>query len=73
MKLYSSFLIRWWLTREGSQSERTVLQVEHIQTGASTRAASLSEAERWMRETCRDTKTKMEESPSSNIEGPKSV
>src|SRR6266480_3546595 len=52
MKLYSSFLIRWWLTRAGSASERTVLHVEHIQTGAATRAASLTEAEKWMRETC---------------------
>ena len=73
MKLYSSFLIRWWLTREGSHSERTVLQVEHIQTGASTRAASLTEADKWMRETSRNTKTAMEEGAMSNIRAPKSV
>jgi hypothetical protein len=60
MKLYSSFLIRWWLTRVGSESERTVLQVEHIQTGASTRAASLAEAEQWMSKTCRSTATAVE-------------
>jgi hypothetical protein len=73
MKRYSSFLIRWWLTREGSESERTVLQVEHIQTGASTRAASLTEAEKWMRETCESAASAMEESPMSNVRGPKSV
>ena len=53
MRFYSSFLIRCWLTRDASQGERPVLQVEHIQTGTSTRAASLAEAETWIFEACR--------------------
>jgi hypothetical protein len=66
MKHYSSFLVRWWFTREESANERTVLQVEHIQSGASTRAASLSEAENWMRETGRSEATAIEENPKSS-------
>lgn len=48
MKLYSPFLVRCWLTRDVLQDGRRVLQVEHIQTGVSTRASSLAEAEQWM-------------------------
>jgi hypothetical protein len=57
MKLYSSFLVRCWLTRDISQDERRVLQVEHIQTGVTTRASSLAEAERWMFEAARPNKS----------------
>jgi len=53
MRVYSSFLIRYWLAGETSQAERSVLQAEHIQTGASMRAASLVELEPWFLETCR--------------------
>ena len=53
MRLYSSFLIRCWLTNDASQDERSVLQVEHIQTGASMRATSLSELEPWLFGACR--------------------
>ena len=60
MKLYSSFLVRCWLTRDVSQDERRVLQVEHIQTGVSTRASSLAEAEQWMFEAGRPYKSSAE-------------
>jgi hypothetical protein len=53
MKLYSSFLIRCWLIHDSAQDERPVIDVEHIQTGGHTRAASLAEAEQWMFEACR--------------------
>jgi hypothetical protein len=53
MKLYSSFLIRCWLVHDSACDERSVIDVEHIQTGCHTRAASLAEAEEWMVEACR--------------------
>ena len=53
MKLYSSFLIRCWLIHDTATDERSVIDVEHIQTGCHTRAASLSEAEGWIFDACR--------------------
>ena len=53
MKLYSSFLIRCWLIADPSHDERSVIDVEHIQTGGHRRAASLAEIEEWMFDTCR--------------------
>ena len=53
MKLYSSFLIRCWLIEDSERGERTVIDVEHIQTGGHRRVASLHEAEEWMLESCR--------------------
>jgi hypothetical protein len=60
MRLYSSFLIRCWLSDDASQDKKSVLQVEHIQTGASTRAENLSEIEPWIFEACRGLKTNVE-------------
>jgi hypothetical protein len=54
MKLYSSFLIRCWLIQDTPHEERSVIDIEHIQTGHHTRAASLTEAETWMLEACRN-------------------
>lgn len=53
MKLYSSFLVRYWLIDDPSHDERSVIDVEHIQTDGHTRVASLTEAENWMFEACR--------------------
>jgi hypothetical protein len=53
MKLYSSFLIRCWLINDSTLGERSVIDIEHIQTGGHTRAASLAEAEEWIFEACR--------------------
>jgi len=53
VRSYSSFLIRCWLTGEPRHEQRSVLQVEHIQTGASMRAESFNEAEQWMFAACR--------------------
>ena len=60
MRLYSSFLIRCWLTDDPSQERQSVLQVEHIQTGASMRAEKLSEIEPWIFEACRGSKPNVE-------------
>ena len=57
MKLYSSFLIRCWLIDDSARGERSVIDVEHIQTGGHTRAASLAEVEEWMFEACRTPRT----------------
>ena len=57
MKTYSSFLIRCWLICEPPLEERSIIEVEHIQTGVHTRAASLIEVEEWMLESCRSTRS----------------
>jgi len=61
MRIYNSFLVRCWLIQDSSQGERSVIDVEHIQTGASTRAASLTEAERWVFKTCHAARVNSEE------------
>jgi len=48
MRIYSSFLIRCWRIQDPSQGERSVFDVEHIQTGNRQRVASLNEATEWM-------------------------
>ena len=63
MRLYSSFLIRCWLTEDAQQGKQSVLQVEHIQTGASTRAQTFAEVEPWIFETCRASKSTVEAPP----------
>jgi hypothetical protein len=60
MRAYSSFLVRCWLTEDSPQGEHSVLQIEHIQTGASVKAASFTEVEPWILEACRATKSKGE-------------
>ena len=54
MRVYSSFLVRCWITEDESQGEQSVLQIEHIQTGASVRAATLTEVEPWILAACRN-------------------
>ena len=50
MRLYNSFLVRCWLIRTTPEGERSVLDIEHIQTGEHLRPSSFSEAEDWMHE-----------------------
>ena len=58
MRLYSSFLVRCWLTEDGLQGVQSVLRIDHIQTGASKRATNLSELEPWVFEACRTARSK---------------
>ena len=53
MRLYNSFLVRCWLIGSAPEGERSVLDIEHIQTGEHFRPSSLSEAEGWMCDTLR--------------------
>jgi hypothetical protein len=55
MKYYSSFLIRCWLIEDAQHTEKKIIGVEHIQSGGQTRVATLTEAEEWMFEACRNT------------------
>jgi hypothetical protein len=48
MKIYNSFLIRCWLLRNTSQADRSVFEIEHIQTGERQRVSSLAEIQRLM-------------------------
>jgi len=57
VRFYSSFLIRCWQTGDARQDERSVLQVEHIQTGASIRTVSFNGVEQWMFAACRAVQT----------------
>ncbi len=49
MKTYNSFLIRCWLLRNTSQADRSVFEIEHIQTGERQRVASFAEMQNLMR------------------------
>jgi len=53
MRLYNSFLVRCWLISSAPEGERSVLDIEHIQTGEHFRPSSLAEAEGWMFEALR--------------------
>jgi hypothetical protein len=53
MKRYSSFLVRCWLIDDQVEEKRSVIDVEHIQTGGRFRVARIVEAEQWMFEACR--------------------
>jgi hypothetical protein len=57
MKCYSSFLIRCWLIEDDQHAEKKIIDVERIQGGGRTRVASLTEAEEWMFEACRNTQS----------------
>jgi hypothetical protein len=46
MKIYNSFLIRCWLLRDTAQADRSIFEIEHIQTGERHRAASVAEIQR---------------------------
>ena len=70
MRLYSSFLIRCWLTEDPGQDKQSILQVEHIQTGASARAQSLSEIEPWIFEACRGLKGTADTTSETKAPGP---
>jgi hypothetical protein len=51
MKVCKSFFIRWILftNDEKPQEEKSVIDIEHIQSGASRRVSSLEEVSQWMR------------------------
>ena len=53
MRVYGSFLVRCWLPEKTEQCEPATLQIQHIQSGAAMRTASLVDAESWIIETCR--------------------
>ena len=53
MRLYNSFLVRCWLIRTAPEGERSVLDIEHIQTGEHFRPSSLAEAQDWMHDALR--------------------
>lgn len=52
MKMRKSFFIRWLLVRDDEQpnEEKSVIDIEHIQSGSNQRVSSLEEANLWMRE-----------------------
>ena len=49
MKIRRSFVIRWLLTLDQSTNERSVIDIEHIQSGQRQVVSSLEEASEWMK------------------------
>lgn len=45
-----SFFIRWLLFRDEEDQQKSVIDIEHIQSGNSQRVSSLEEASLWMNE-----------------------
>lgn len=46
-----SFFIRWLLSTESDrQSERSVIEIQHIQSGSKQSVSTLEEAAQWMRD-----------------------
>jgi hypothetical protein len=52
MKLYSSFLVRCWVIRDGA--EKIVFDIEHIQKGERQRTATPEEALQWIVAACQN-------------------
>jgi len=51
MIIRKSFFIRWLLyTEDEQQQERSVIDIEHIQSGSNRRVSSLEEAGQWMKD-----------------------
>ena len=49
MKIRKSFFIRWLLSiDEQKQSRRSVIDIEHVQTGDRHRVSTLEEATEWI-------------------------
>lgn len=52
MKLYSSFLVRCWVIRDGT--EKTVFDIEHIQKGERQRLTTPEEVLQWIITACQN-------------------
>lgn len=51
MIIRKSFFIRWLISIDDDrQNERSVIDIEHIQSGSSRQVSSLEEANQWMRD-----------------------
>ena len=51
MIIRNSFYIRWLLiTDDDRKKERSVIDIEHIQSGNNQRVSSLEEAKQWMKD-----------------------
>ncbi|MGI8639470.1 MAG: hypothetical protein ACR2MG_05890 [Pyrinomonadaceae bacterium] len=51
MIIRKSFFIRWLLaTGSDRKPERSVIEIQHIQSGCKQRVSSLEEAAQWMRD-----------------------
>lgn len=51
MKIRKSFYLRWLLSKSGGeqQTERSIIDIEHIQSGETQRVSTLEEANEWMK------------------------
>lgn len=67
MKIYNSFLLRCWLLREVSQEERSVFEIQHVQSGERQRVVSLDEVHDWINRVC-EPKRRPAESPEEGVE-----
>lgn len=49
MKKRKTFLVRWLLMVDREQIERSVIDIEHIQSGEKQRVSTIEEAAQWMK------------------------
>ncbi len=49
MKIKRSFFIRWLLLVDEEKQERSVIDVEHVQSGGKTPGSSMEEASEWIK------------------------
>jgi hypothetical protein len=52
MRTQGSFLMRCWLIQEETATERTIFDIEHVQTGEHERVENLAEAQHWIVQKC---------------------
>ncbi len=52
MRTQGSFLMRCWLIQEETATERTIFEIEHVQTGEHERVENLAEAQHWIVQKC---------------------
>ena len=55
MKSQGSFLLRCWLIQDQAETERTIFDIEHVQTGKHERVGNLAEAHHWIINQCMTT------------------
>jgi hypothetical protein len=52
MKKQGSFLLRCWFIQDEAKTERTIFDIEHVQTGEHERVENLAEAHHWILNQC---------------------
>lgn len=69
MRFYTSFVVRCWVLEEPGLGRRSIVDLEHIQTGDHYRVASLTEAQQQMADTCQaESFSRLASQPENSVE-----